>query len=155
MPPPSTSPVTGATCPPSYIHANSAHFRDVHGRTLLLRGVNVCGSAKTPQGQPQQKLEGFWETGESGDMSFVDRVFDLGDGGHDTDVHLRRLKAWGFNTLRYIFTWESIEHKGPGQYDREFLDYTVRMLRKIHSFGFRVYMDPHQDLVRRSRNRSS
>ena len=113
-PPRLDSPVTGNTVPSFYIHADSAHFRDTHGRTLLLRGINLASSAKTPQGQPGAKLDGFWEHGKDGQVSFVNRVLNLDDGS--ADEHLARLKSWGFNTLRYIITWEAIEHEGPCVY---------------------------------------
>lgn len=100
--------------PQFYIHSDDScsHFKDTSGRVLLLRGINFTSSAKTPVGQPGRKLEGFYDNAKIGKLSFVNRVLDLDKPG-EADVHLSRLREWGFNCLRYVFTWESIEHKGP------------------------------------------
>ena len=34
-----------------------------------------------------------------------------------------------------------------GRYDYDFMDYTIRILYKCKEYGFKVYMDPHQDAV--------
>ncbi|KAI0648477.1 glycoside hydrolase [Trametes meyenii] len=141
---PSTSPATGLPTAAHFIHTADAHFVDNAGRSVILRGINLSGSNKAPVDAQSQQLEGFWEAGETGEESYVGRPLNLEDGS--ADVHLSRLKGWGYNMLRYVVTWEALEHAGPGKYDYEFMDYTVQVLRKCKEYGFRVYMDPHQDI---------
>ena len=109
MPPvPSISPATGNLTPDHYIHTTNGSFVDNHGRTLLLRGVNLSGSDKAPVNRPSHVLD---QIGESGGESFVGRPLNLEDGS--ADVHLARLRGWGFNMIRYVVAWEALEHEGP------------------------------------------
>ena len=64
----------------------------------------------------------------------------------EADEHYSRLKNWGFNCLRFLTTWEAIEHKGPGKYDREYLKYLRKLLEKANDYDLYCFIDPHQDV---------
>ena len=117
-------------------------FRDPQNREVTLRGINVAGEAKYPNtpNVPSFVSENFFD-GDT--VSFVGRPFGL----DETHTHFSRLRKWGYNTIRYIFTWEAIEHAGPGIYDQEWIAFTIDVLRAAKSYGFYVFMDPHQDVV--------
>lgn len=85
-----------------------------------------------PDGQQQQQPLRF-DLGSLGDMG-------------EADIHLARLRGWGFTLLRFVFTWEALEHAGPKQYDEEFIQHLVRILQRCKAHGFLVFLDPHQDV---------
>ena len=116
-------------------------FRDTENREVTLRGINVAGEAKYPSSPdlPNYASDGFFD---GDDISFMDRPFSL-DEAH---LHFSRLKRYGYNLIRYVFTWEAIEHAGPGKYDEEWIQFTIAVLRLAKSYGFYVLMDPHQDV---------
>lgn len=116
-------------------------FTDPDGRVVILRGVNLSGSSKVPckpDGSTYRSV-GFYEHQE---VSFVGRPFPLAE----ADEHYQRLRAWGFNCLRFLITWEAVEHAGPGIYDEEYLDYLYDVVKKAGEHGFYVFIDPHQDV---------
>ncbi|WFD32952.1 hypothetical protein MSPP1_004005 [Malassezia sp. CBS 17886] len=126
------------------LHTADAFFRDGRGRAVMLRGVNFCASHKCPRDTPSQRdAADFWAEARAGSPGFVHDDLPV------VDAHLRRIRAWGFTCLRYVFTWEAIEHAGPGLYDSAYLDYTVAVLRCAKTHGFYVIMDPHQDVFSR------
>lgn len=117
------------------------NFSDEYGRTILLRGINMGGSSKVPVNPDGAtwNRSGFYDHRQ---VSFVGRPFPLAE----ADEHFRRLKAWGFNFLRLLVTWEAIEHAGPGVYDEAYLDFLYGIVRKAGDYGLDLFIDPHQDV---------
>ncbi|RHZ51920.1 sterylglucosidase 1 [Aspergillus thermomutatus] len=116
-------------------------FKDPDNREIILRGINVAGEAKYPKKPdiPSYVSDGFFD---ADDVSFVGRPFSL----EDSHTHFSRLRKWGYNTIRYVFTWEAIEHAGPGKYDDEWISFTIEVLRIAKQYEFYVFLDPHQDV---------
>ena len=128
---------------PLRLTIEDGNFHDEHGRQVILRGINVAGDAKYPSepNQPSHVDDNFFD----GDgVTFHQRPFSK-DEAH---VHFSRLKRYGYNTIRYVFTWEAIESAGPGLYDEEWIQHTIDVLREAKDYGFYIFMDPHQDVVR-------
>ncbi|KAM0254514.1 hypothetical protein ACHAQJ_006734 [Trichoderma viride] len=116
-------------------------FRDGQGRQVVLRGINVAGDTKLPSkpNQPSHVGDDFFD---GDNVTFHQRPFTK----QDAPMHFARIKRFGFNTIRYLFTWEGIEAAGPGIYDEEYIQHTIEILRIAKSYGFYVFMDPHQDV---------
>jgi hypothetical protein len=123
------------------IHIDHGSFKDEYNRQLLLRGGNLGGSSKiplTPNGATYRR-EGFYN---HRDISFVGRPFPL----DEADEHFARLRAWGLTFLRFLVTWEAVEHAGPGVYDEAYLDYLFAIVRKAREYDINLFIDPHQDV---------
>jgi hypothetical protein len=123
------------------MHIEGSWFKDDDGRTLILRGVNLGGSSKVPF-QPNGAThirEGIYN---HRDVSFVGRPFPL----EEADEHFARLRNWGLTFLRFLVTWEAVEHAGPGIYDEAYLDYIYGVVRKAGQYGIDLFVDPHQDV---------
>jgi len=123
------------------MHIDGGWFKDEEGRRLILRGVNLGGSTKVPfrPNGATYVREGFYD---HRDVSFVGRPFPL----EEADEHFSRLRAWGLTFLRFLVTWEAVEHAGPGVYDEEYLDYVYAVVRKAGEHGIDLFIDPHQDV---------
>jgi hypothetical protein len=120
---------------------NGSHLTDEQGRVLMLRGVNLGGSSKVPF-KPDcatHLIENFYD---HRNVSFTGRPFPP----DEADIHFKRLSSWGFTFLRFIVTWEAIEHAGPGIYDEDYLDYLHEIISIADKYGISVYIDPHQDV---------
>lgn len=126
---------------PLRLYIDGRTFRDTQNREVTLRGINVAGDAKFPAlpDVPSNTSDNFFE---GDDLSFVGKPFSI-DEAH---THFSRLKRWGYNTMRYVWTWEAVEHAGPGKYDEEWCQFTIKLLRLAKEYGFYIFMDPHQDV---------
>ena len=116
-------------------------FTDGSGHARILRGVNLGGDCKmpfTPNGHTNLPTD----FADHRTVSFVGRPFPLAEAGE----HFARLKAWGFNCLRLLTTWEAVEHAGPGQYDETYLDYFATLCKMADDYGMYVFVDFHQDV---------
>lgn len=122
------------------LHIDGAWFVDGDGRRVLLRGVNLGGDCKVPYPDGHTNLP--TDFSDHREVSFVGRPFPLGE-AHE---HFSRLKAWGFNCLRLLTTWEAVEHAGPGDYDEAYLDYYAELCRRAGDYDFYVFVDFHQDV---------
>lgn len=116
-------------------------FVDAHGRRLLLRGVNLGGNSKIPF-SPDGRTHLPVSLDRSRRVSFVARPFPL----EEADEHFSNLARWGQRFVRFLVTWEAIEHEGPGVYDTAYLDYMEAIVERTAHHGISMFIDPHQDV---------
>jgi hypothetical protein len=123
------------------MNISNNNILDDEGRILILRGVNLGGDSKIPFCPPGSEIEPeFLNTQKN--VSFIGRPFPL----EEAESHFQRLKKAGMTFLRFIVTWEAIEHQGPGIYDEAYLAYLRKIFLIAKEAGFSVFIDPHQDV---------
>ncbi len=116
-------------------------FVDEQGRELLLRGVNLGGSSKVPL-RPNGATHLPDSLSQPEKVSFIGRPFPLSAARE----HFARLREWGLTFLRFVITWEAVEHAGPGMYDHAYLDYLTQVIQMAGEYDLKVLIDPHQDV---------
>ncbi|KAJ7291517.1 glycoside hydrolase superfamily [Mycena rebaudengoi] len=113
------------------------HFIDAYGRVCSLRGVNLGGGCKTPANDDNEKFPAGHQS-----VTFVGRPFPL----QEAPEHLSRLRRWGLTFIRFLVTWEAVEHEGPGIYDKEYLEYIRAFLSLLPQYGITAFVSIHQDV---------
>lgn len=126
--------------------STNGQFVDSKGRIIQLRGVNLDPCVKVPK-EPYLPTHDFEQ-----DSIYYEKAGNVGFKGHpmpleEIEAHVKRIKSLGYNTIRFLFSWETIEHEGPGVYDYEYMDFAIEFLQGINKIGgLYVYLDPHQDV---------
>ncbi|EKM78270.1 hypothetical protein AGABI1DRAFT_75777, partial [Agaricus bisporus var. burnettii JB137-S8] len=119
------------------IRLKGRDFVDGYGRVCNLRGVNLSGNCKIPV---NHSIEEFPDDPKA--VTFIGHPFPLSE-AHE---HFSRLRKWGLTFIRFIVTWEAIEHQGPGIYDQEYLTYLRELLSLLPKYGLIAYVSLHQDV---------
>jgi len=101
------------------LRADGPYFKDTQGRAVLLRGINLSNSGKTPPFNPLP----------------------------DSTV-LQKLKDWGINNIRLTFIWEAFEPQ-RGQYDFDYLKKLEALVNAAGRLGISTVLDFHSDAFSR------
>ena len=112
------------------LHTDRTYLRDSLGRYIYLNGVNLADT-KIP-----------WDTDP---VTYVNRPVPE----ERADEYFSKIRDLGFNAVRFLVSWEGLEHDGPGRYDKAYASYIRRMVRKAGEYGLWVLIDFHQDLFSR------
>jgi glycosyl hydrolase family 5/cellulase (glycosyl hydrolase family 5) len=127
-----------------WVKIEGRHFADMQNRITILRGINLAGVSTSFSPNGATHLKNNWPPNSPKDIeqiSWMNRPFPL----EEADQHYQRLKNWGFNCVRFLTSWEAIEHAGPYKYDEEYLDFIVELIRRAKDFGLHVFINFHQD----------
>ncbi|KAH9813154.1 glycoside hydrolase superfamily, partial [Melampsora americana] len=75
-------------------------------------------------------------------ISFLQHPINL----KDAHFNLNQLSHLGFELIRLVICWESIEHDGPGEYDVDYIDYIVNLIEICEQLNLLMIIDCHQDV---------
>lgn len=117
----------------SEIRIDGGMLVDEHGRSVLLRGVNLTGNSKIPMSTPVPGTPPFFDHRT---VSFIGRPFLL----TDIHEHFERLSNWGLTFARLLVPWEALEHAGPGIYDEAYIDSLIAVLGVAESYGIKCFV---------------
>jgi len=137
----SSSISSGVTFESVLPHAKLDAFADAHGRTLLLRGLNVSGDAKYPVSHALAGTPEFYDVSR---VSYAGKPFA---DAREAEQWWARLRAWGIGVVRLVVCWEALEPREMGVYDDEYLAYVRMLVRTADEAGLSVFIDGHQDVV--------
>jgi endoglycosylceramidase len=107
----------GCTAEPPHWHVSGGFLRAPDGRAVLLRGVNMSGTQKSPP--------------------YLDAA--------TADDYRRLRDDWGMNALRFVMTWAAVEPE-RGHYDDGYLDQVAERMRWANDNGLNVMLDMHEDV---------
>lgn len=142
------APVSDRSRPPSgFLHVGGVgsdglrQIVDSHGRSVLLRGVNVDG------------LVDYWQPGLRPPYPHTPAAYARGrcpaDDPHVEGVELcrydfRQMQAEGYDAIRLNVSWSLLEPR-PGRIDRGYLARIAQVVRWARAAGIWVVIDLHQD----------
>ena len=116
---------------------NRPALRDADGRYVHFHGTNLSGSIKFP---PTEKFPSLGI-----ETSYVGKPFPLAD----ADKHFRQLQRLGFNSVRFLISWEAIQPIARDKYDEDYVDYVEELIARARAYGIYVLLDMHQDIFSR------
>ena len=147
-------------------------FRDAKGRYVHFKGINVSGSHKAP---PTEEFPSLYPLPQDPELrerctttfpmprecipakkvSYIGRPFPV----DEIDRWYATLAELGFNSVRLITNWESIQPFQVGEcegeqyseecFDQDYLAYYELLVERAKAHGIYVLIDMHQDIFSR------
>ncbi|MDD5222823.1 MAG: cellulase family glycosylhydrolase [bacterium] len=110
---------------PGLFWTDGQWMRDAQGRVFISRGLNLSDDNKFPSPITGEFIPGW----------FHEDCFS-------------EIASWGFNTVRFVLTWEGLEPE-PGQYDERYLERLEQAAEWARAAGIYLIFDMHQDIYAR------